>query len=109
MAYHFTVEVHGAASCSGVRAHLAPLTRIEWFTIEASADSLTVGVSIPLRALSMPGLEAELVDLMTALVAERGCGVTDLFLGSAVKANDLSSLLTRVQRGGEGRITTSCS
>jgi hypothetical protein len=77
---------------------LARLTLIEWFRIEAPEEALAFGISVPLRSLEAPGLETELVGLMTSLVVDHECEVTDLYSGTPVQAGEIPGLLARVSR-----------
>jgi hypothetical protein len=97
MAYHFMARASGATARS-VQQALARLTLIEWFSIEASEDAATFGISVPFSSLELPGLEAELVSLMTGLVVDHECEVADLYSGTILRADEVAGLLERVSR-----------
>ena len=96
MAYHFTAETRGPKAPPLLQDRLARYTLIEFFTVEVSSDALTVGISVPFRSLSEPGLNSELVDLMNYLILDQDFEVTDLFTGRRIGPDEVAGLLDRI-------------
>ena len=97
MAYHFMAQASGATVPS-VQQALARLTLIDWFSIERSEEAATFGISVSVQSLEVPGLEAELVGLMTGLVVDHECEVADLYSGTVLRADEVAGVLERVSR-----------
>jgi hypothetical protein len=96
MAYNFTAEKHGEQDLHALRERLSGLNLIEFFTVEVSAASLALGISIPYKAMDDPGFRDELEEVMNYLVSEQGFRVTDLFTGNAIAAGDIPDLAQHI-------------
>jgi len=96
VAYHFTAEKRGAQDLSLLHDRLARFALVEFFPVEVGGSALTLGVSIPFKAMDDPGFATELVDLMTYLITDQAFEVTDLFTGRRVRADEVPELPQRI-------------
>ncbi|NQU21925.1 MAG: hypothetical protein HQ567_11635 [Candidatus Nealsonbacteria bacterium] len=96
MAYNFSAEKRGDQDLQILHERLSHFGLIEFFPVEVSGESLTLGISIPFRAMDEPRFENELENVMTYLVSEEGFQVTDLFTGNPVSAGDISGLAKQI-------------
>lgn len=96
MAYNFTAEKHDELDLYGLRERLSKVKLIEFFTVERSAMSLVLGISIPYKAMANPGFKDEFDDFMNYLVSEQGFRVIDLFTGNAISSRDIPGLAQEI-------------
>jgi len=96
MAYHFSAEKRGDRDLRILHERLSSCALVEIFPVEVSGDSLTLGMSIPLKGMDDPRFESELEDLMTYLVVEQRFQVTDLYTGEPVSASAISGLAKQI-------------
>jgi len=96
MAYNFTAEKHGEQDLHALRERLSGFDLIEFFTVDVSAASLTLGISIPYKAMDEPGFRDELEEVMNYLVSEQRFRVTDLFTGNTIASSDIPGLAQHI-------------
>lgn len=96
MAYNFLAHKSGDSDLQSLRKRLCGFENIECFPVEVSADLVTLGVSVPFRAMDDPQFERELVEAMTYLVAEKGFQITDLVTGNTVRPEDIADLSKQI-------------
>jgi len=96
MAYLFTAEKCGDYNVPILRQQLARCELIEFFPIEIRDDSLSLGFSIPSKLMDDPRFEAELVSVMTYLIADANFEVTDLYSGDPITANEIPGLTAKI-------------
>lgn len=95
MAYNFSAEKHGEQDLQILRERLSEFELIEFFPVDVSDESLTLGISIPFKAMDEPRFENELEKAMSYLVAD-GFQVTDLYTGNAIAASDIPGLARQI-------------
>jgi len=96
MAYQFTAEKCGNHDLPILHERLARHVLIEFFPVEIGDDCLTLGISVPIKALDDPRFETELVNVMTYLVSEEEFQVTDLYTGDPVRVDDIPRLASQI-------------
>lgn len=96
MAYNFSAEKRGEQDWEILRDRLAEFDLIEFFPVDVSAESFTLGISIPFKAMDDQRFENELEKAMRYLVSEQGFQVTDLFTGNAIAPGEISGLAQRI-------------
>lgn len=96
MAYNFSAEKHGKQDLQILHECLSHFDLIEFFPIEVSDESLTLGISIPFNVMDDPRFENEVETAMGYLVSEQGFQVTDLFTGNAISSSDISGLARQI-------------
>jgi hypothetical protein len=96
MAYNFSAEKRGERDLKVLHERLSEFNLIEFFPVDVSDESLTLGISIPFKAMDDPRFENELDMAMRYLVSEQGFQVTDLYSGNAVPTSDISGLARRI-------------
>src|SRR4051812_42950896 len=92
MAYNFSAEKRGDQDLQVLHQLLTQFDLFEFFPVEVSEDLLTLGISIPFKAMDDPRFENELEEVMTYLVLKQEFKVTDLFTGNPVLAGNISGL-----------------
>ncbi|PQO28978.1 hypothetical protein [Blastopirellula marina] len=95
MAYNFSAEKLGEHDLQTLHGRLSKFQLIEFFPVEAADESLTLGISIPFKAMDEPRFRDELKEAMSYLISE-GFQVTDLYTGSAIAADDIADLARRI-------------
>ena len=96
MAYNFSAEKRGEQDLQILHKRLSKFDLIEFFTVDVSAESFTLGISIPFKVMDDPRFENELEKTMSYLVSEEGFQVTDLYTGKAIAAGDISGLARQI-------------
>lgn len=96
MAYNFSAEKHGARDLRTLHERLSRFELVELFPVEVGGDSLTLGMSIPFKAMDDPRFRSELENVMTYLVVEQGFHVTDLYTGEPVSVGAISGLAKQI-------------
>lgn len=96
MAYNFSAEKRGEQDLQVLHERLSELDLIEFFPVEVSDESLTLGISIPFKVMDDPRFENEVEKAMRYLVSEQGFQVTDLFTGNAITSSDISGLASQI-------------
>lgn len=96
MAYNFSAEKRGDQDLRILHERLSRFALIEFFPVEVGGDSLTLGISIPFKAMDDPRFEDELESVMTYLISEQGFQVTDLFTGNPVSAGSISGMAKQI-------------
>lgn len=96
MAYNFSAEIHGKQDLQILHERLSEFDLIEFFPVEVSDQSLTLGISIPVKVMDDPRFESQIEKAMSYLVSEQGFQVTDLFTGKAIAFGDISELARRI-------------
>ena len=96
MAYNFSADKRGDQDLQGLHERLSQFDLVEFFPVEVSGDLLTLGMSIPFKAMDDPRFENELEDVMTYLIAEQEFQVTDLLTGNPVRAGDIAGLAKQI-------------
>ncbi|MCO8125242.1 hypothetical protein NHH03_26125 [Stieleria sp. TO1_6] len=96
MAYHFSAEKTGEQDLQTLQERLSKFNLIEFFPVEVSDESLTLGVSIPFKVMDDPRFENEVEKAMSYLVSEQGFQVTDLFTGNGIASSDISKLASQI-------------
>jgi hypothetical protein len=92
MAYNFSADKRGDLDLQVVHQRLSPFALVECFPVEVSDELITLGISIPMKAINEPRFEHDLVQLMTYLIVEQGFHVTDLYSGRPVRVEDIAGL-----------------
>lgn len=96
MAYNFSAEKRGEQNLQILHERLSKFELIEFFPIEVSDESLTLGISIPFKVMGDPRFKSEVEKAMSYLVTEQGFQVTDLFTGNAIASGDISGLARQI-------------
>ena len=96
MAYQYSAEKRGERNLVTLHERLTHCGLIEFFPVEIRADSVTLGISIPFKAMDDARFVTELESVMTYLISEQKFQVTDLFTGNPVAADDISGLAERI-------------
>lgn len=96
MAYHFSAEKCGERDLKRLHQRLSEFELIEFFPVDVSADSFTLGISIPFKGMDDPRFADELEKAMCYLVSEEGFRVTDLYTGKAIAADDIAGLARQI-------------
>jgi hypothetical protein len=97
MAYNFSAEKRGGDQDLGVlHQALSRFVLFEFFPVEVSDELLTLGISIPFKAMDDARFENELEEMLMYLVLKQGFHVTDLFTGKPVLASNISGLAKRI-------------
>ncbi len=99
MAYNFTAENLGKQDLHALGKRLSEYSLIEFFPVEVSAASLTLGISVPFKAIGDPGFRTEIENAMSYLVTEQGFVVTDLYTGNTIAPSDIPGLAQQISRG----------
>ena len=96
MAYNFLAEKRGGQDLQILHERLSEFDLIEFFPVEVSDESLTLGISIPFKVMDDPRFQNEVEKAMGYLVSEQGFQVTDLFTGNAISSSDISGLARKI-------------
>ena len=96
MAYNFSAEKSGERDLQILHERLSEFGLIEFFPVDVSGESLTLGFSIPFKAMDDPQFENQLEKAMSYLVSDQGFQVTDLFTGNAIASSDISTLAQKI-------------
>ena len=96
MAYNFSAEKRSEQDLQILHKRLSEFKLIEFFPIDVSDESLTLGISIPFKVMDDPRFESEVEQAMSYLVSEEEFQVTDLFTGNAVASGDIPGLARRI-------------
>ena len=96
MAYNFSAEKRGEQDLQILHERPSEFDLIEFFPVEVSDESLTLGISIPFKVMDDPRFENEVEKAMSYLVSEQGFQVTDLFTGNAIASSDISGLASQL-------------
>lgn len=96
MAYNFSAEKLGKQDLQILRDNLSEFDLIEFFPVEISDQSLTLGISIPFKVMDNPRFENQVEKAMSFLVSEQGFQVIDLFTGKTIALGDIPGLARRI-------------
>jgi len=96
MAYNFSAAKRGAQDLQSLHQRLSGFDLIEFFPVEVSDESLTLGISIPFKVMDDPRFECEVEKAMSFLVSDQGFQVTDLFTGKTIAPSDISGLARQI-------------
>lgn len=96
MAYSFSAEKRGDQDLQVLHERLSQFDLVEFFPVEVRGDLLTLGISIPFKAMDDPRFENQLEEVMTYLIAEQDFQVTDLYTGNPVRAGDIPGLAKQI-------------
>lgn len=96
MAYIFFAEKHGAFDLTNLNQNLLQFAEIEVFPIEIFDDSISLGISVPLKAADEPSFERVLDRALRFLIVQEGFQVTDLYTGQIVSEDDISNVYRRM-------------
>lgn len=96
MAYHFSAEKSGSVDMQRLHEQLSVVDLIEFFPIDISDESLTVGITIPLRAMNAPRFKSELAETMRFLISVEGFQVTDLYTGKLIAVDEIPNLAQQI-------------
>ena len=98
MSYNCSAEKRGRQNLQFLHNTLMRFVLCEFFPIEVREELLTLGISIPLKAMDEPGFENELEEVMRFLIVKQGFNVTDLYTGSLVLVGNISGLAKKISR-----------
>ena len=96
MAYNFSAEKKSKLDLQALQSRLSKLELIEFFPIDVSSDSISLGISVPFKVVDDPRFECEVCDTMYFLISEVGFEVFDLFTGKAVTTADIPGLARQI-------------
>ena len=96
MAYNFSAEKKGEHDLPSLHNRLCKYELIEFFPVNVSNEAITLGISIPFKAMDDPGFESEVQRSMSYLISDEGFQVTDLYTGNAVAINEIPGLARRI-------------
>lgn len=96
MAYNFYAEKNGNQDLRVLLEDLSSFCLTEFFPIEVTEVSVSLGISIPFKAIDDPRFEYEFEKVISYLINDREFHVIDLFTGNAVSSGDISSLARQI-------------
>ena len=96
MAYNFSAEKKGEQDLQILHRRLSEFDLIEFFPVDVSNEGVTLGISIPSKAMDDPRFESEVQRSMSYLVSDEGFQVTDLYTGNVVADAEIPELAQRM-------------
>ena len=96
MAYSFLADKRGVQDLQILHERLSQFELVEFFPVDISGELLTLGISIPFKAMDDARFENELEKVMTYLIVEHKFQVTDLFTGNTIRVGDIAGLAKQV-------------